>query len=108
MFDIQAFQREHREWVAYNFPNAEPWMPVMGMAEEIGELQHACLKLHQGIRGDRDEHIKEMADAIGDVFIYMSDVCTKFGLDLETCIQVAWEEVKQRDWQKNHGDGVTK
>lgn len=108
VFDIQELQREAQVWTEHNFPNNEPWMPIMGMAEEIGELQHACLKLHQGIRGDRDQHLKEMADAFGDVFIYALNACTAYGLDLQTCIQVAWEKVKQRDWQKNHGDGVTK
>lgn len=107
MFDIKQAQAEHKEWAAYNFPNAEPWEPVMGMAEEAGEACHAALKMRQGIRGTEQEHLHELADALGDEFIYMMDVANKYGLDLETCIQMALAEVKQRDWQKHSKDGVS-
>jgi NTP pyrophosphatase (non-canonical NTP hydrolase) len=70
---------------------------LLGLAEEVGELSHACLKMAQGIRGaTRDD----VADAVGDVFVYLMSFCNTRGvdLDLEACVHRAWEEVRQRDW----------
>ena len=98
--DLKQLQTQVSEWSGRNFPDGEPWEPVMGLAEEVGELSHAFLKQHQGIRLDED-HEAEMKDAVGDVVIYLADVCHRNGMDLADCVTVAWNEVKQRDWNKH-------
>jgi len=106
--DLREFQVTHAAWLAQNFPNVEPWEALAGIVEEVGELSHAHLKGHNKIRGLADEaHMKAVkADAIGDIFIYMASYCNTNGLDLETCIQRAWQEVRQRDWRLNPETGV--
>lgn len=103
---IREIQAEHAAWSKKNFPNAEPWMPILGVIEEVGELAHAYLKRAQGIRGTQEQHTENMQDAVGDVVIFLMDFCTRHGFDLEEIIETTWEEVKQRDWEKNPENGV--
>lgn len=62
-------------WQDYNFgtngPNSPPRHMFLGMCEEAGELVHGVLKLSQGIRGTREEHIANIKDAIGDIGVYL-------------------------------------
>ena len=46
-----------------------------------------------------------MIDAVGDILVYLSDFCSRNDIDLQDAIEVTWEQVKQRDWQKNKEDG---
>jgi NTP pyrophosphatase (non-canonical NTP hydrolase) len=100
-------QDEHKVWVDHNFPNAEPWEALAGITEEVGELAHAHLKGFRGIRGLESLHdqMVRKADALGDIFIYMLSYANTNNLDLEKCIERAWEEVGARDWQANPTDG---
>lgn len=107
MSDISRIQAENKEWAWRNFGDAEaipPWQPLLGAVEEIGELAHAYLKRHQGIRVNED-HDEAIKDAIGDIVIYLMDFCNRQNLDLELCVINAWEEVKQRDWNKHREEG---
>lgn len=72
----------------------------MGVAEEVGELSHAHLKQHQGIRLEED-HEAKARDAVGDILIYLADYCNAREFSLQDCLDKAWDEVKQRDWQKH-------
>lgn len=107
--DIRKLQDDHKVWLDHNFPNQQPHQPLLGMGEEVGELMHAHLKGEQGIRGldSMFDQMKKKADAIGDLFIYAMSYCNTNGLDLEKCIEYAWDEVKDRDWQKYPTNGVT-
>ncbi len=106
VFDLKKFQAEQLEWANYNFPGQEPWVPLLGAVEEIGELAHAHIKAHQGIRVN-ENHDAIGRDAIGDVFVYLAHYCSERGWDMEACIQETWERVMKRDWQKNRVDGKT-
>jgi NTP pyrophosphatase (non-canonical NTP hydrolase) len=96
---------EAKEWTSYNFPNAAPWEPLVGMMEEIGELSHAHLKQHQRIRVSEECQEKKQ-DAIGDILIYMADYCNRNNIDMEECLERAWSEVVKRDWKKFPVNGV--
>lgn len=101
-------QIENAIWVKHNFPNSvELWEPALGVAEEAGELAHTILKLHQGIRGTKEEHMEMMEDAIGDICIYLMDLCNKAELDLTLCILKTWKQVRQRDWITFPKNGVS-
>lgn len=104
MFDLQAFQEEVGDWSRRNFDNQASYHPLLGVAEEVGELCHAHLKQEQGIRTSED-HVTGAKDAIGDILIYMADYCCRRGFDLESCVSAAWNQVKKRDWKKNPGEG---
>ena len=74
---------------------------LLGTVEEIGELSHAQLKGEQGIRHTPEEILEKKKDAIGDVIIYLINYCNGQGFTLTECINLAWNEVKDRDWTKN-------
>lgn len=97
MMTLKQLQAEVKEWTEHNFPNAEKVDPVLGVAEETGELCHAILKMKQGIRISED-HVGEAIDAIGDIVIYLADVCNKYGFDLESVVYSTWAQVHHRDW----------
>ncbi len=100
---IARLQQEHKEWLAHNFPQQQPWDPFLGMVEEVGELAHALLKYKQAIRGhkdmDPDKFKDEVVDSLGDLFIYMMSYCNSNNLDLEYIITKVWDKVKYRDWK---------
>jgi NTP pyrophosphatase (non-canonical NTP hydrolase) len=59
------------DWQNYNFgSDQDNELTMLGIFEEAGELCHAQLKLEQSIRGSKEHHENEMADAIGDMMIY--------------------------------------
>ena len=100
MPSLTELQRELLIWQLYNFPDRNKWEPIMGVSEEIGELAHAFLKRHQRIRGTAEKHSADMQDAIGDIIVYLADVCNAEGFSLQNCLDLAWTEVQQRDWAK--------
>jgi NTP pyrophosphatase (non-canonical NTP hydrolase) len=105
---LHNMQLEHKVWVEHNFPNStELWVPALGVAEEAGELCHAILKMSQGIRGTKQEHRAAVEDAVGDICIYLMDLCNKMDLSFELSILRTWREVRQRDWIKYPKNGRT-
>lgn len=95
---LRAFQAAHKLWLQRNFPGQTPHQALLGMVEEVGELAHAHLKAEQGIRTNENLEAQVM-DAIGDIFIYAASYCNTNNLDLASCLEDAWEEVKDRDWR---------
>lgn len=103
--DLKTLQREMVDWVEHNFPDA-PWQqPLMGVSEEVGELNHALLKQWQGIRGSYDEHEIEAQDAVGDIVIFLACLCYKRGWRINDIVETTWADVKNRDWQANTDNG---
>lgn len=99
---LSMLQSEHKAWSAYNFPaNVNDYnVPFKGIVEELGELSHSLLKQEQKIRGTHAEHEANAQDALGDMMIYMLDLCNKRGWDLGEILAKTWNQVKTRDWQK--------
>ena len=95
LYDIQA---EIHQWAQHNFGDHPGWHPLLGLAEEVGELSHSYLKREQFIRGDFDKHTADIQDAVGDITIFLMDFCNTQGIDFETQLQETWDKVKQRDW----------
>ena len=99
--NLKEIQKEQDEWSKRNFDNKKPYQPILGAAEEVGELAHAFLKMEQGIRGTKEEHHSKMKDAVGDCCIFLMDLCNQMGWDFEAIISETWTEVKKRDWKKD-------
>ena len=99
--NLQKIQQEQDVWSKRNFENKKPYQPILGAAEEVGELAHAYLKMEQGIRGTRDEHEAKMKDAIGDTCVFLMDLCNQMGWHMDEIIEQTWNHVKQRDWKKD-------
>ena len=104
---MEVIQDEVGEWSERNFGDQPSWRPLLGIGEELGELNHAYLKLSQGIRGDREELENKLVDAVGDLMIYLADFCYKEGIYMGRCMIDAWKEVSQRDWKKYPKNGRT-
>jgi NTP pyrophosphatase (non-canonical NTP hydrolase) len=73
MGKLKELQDEQVPWVKHNFGDRESWQPVLGIIEEMGELDKALYE------GDREE----ILDSIADVMIYMADYCSAMGFDVE-------------------------
>lgn len=61
--------------------------PMMGLIGEVGELSN---KLQKNIRDNNGDfnalNINDLADEIGDVMWYISQLCNELGIDLEEVI----------------------
>lgn len=68
---INDIQKALYDWQVYNFGVQDPELCLLGIAEEVGELAHAQLKLEQGIRGTPAELNAKMRDAVGDISNYL-------------------------------------
>lgn len=105
---ILDVQGESREWRAEAYPetrNVE--LQALGVCEEAGELAHAVLKYKQGIRGyDREKTRAEVADAIGDIFIYACGVADQLDINVTEAIVDAWRHVKERNITQGSDAGM--
>lgn len=103
---LNDWQHEVSKWLEKQpFYPQEKWQPLLGMGEELGELNHAFLKRSQNIRGTPDEHWAKMKDAIGDFFVYAAGFCIAEKMSLGECLRETWEGVSRRDWNKNATNG---
>ena len=106
-YELILFQRSLAAWREKNFPDSGAEEQFIGMVEELGEIAQAKLKLKQGIRGNAEDWKTKEKDAIGDLFIYMLNYCSCKKISIFECINLAWSEVKQRDWIKYPKNGVS-
>lgn len=104
---LKDLQDQQRAWVAHNFGD-RPWqMPLMGVSEEVGELNHALLKQWQGIRGSWHEHEDNAKDSVADIVIFLADLCSARGWDFDAIVTETWEKVLKRDWKADAKTGLT-
>lgn len=66
------------------------------LIEEIGELAHGIAK------GRPDE----VEDGIGDAVVVLTILAAQHGVDIEHCIEVAWNEIKDRKGRMVNGTFV--
>lgn len=105
---LNGVQEEVSKWLRRQpFGEQKGWEPLLGIVEEVGELSHAYLKMTQGIRGSKREHEQKLADAVGDILIYLAGFCEANGIILEEAFFDAWKEVSGRDWAKFPKNGKT-
>lgn len=104
---FQTIQREVGQWSRENFGDQASWKPLLGIGEELGELQHHYLKREQGIRGTAEEHNAGIEDATADIMIFMMDFCCRENIDLFEVLDRTWTKiVKKRNWTQNKTDGI--
>jgi len=66
--------------------NSNPQAQMMKMIEELGELSVAIQK----------DKKADQIDAIGDCVVVFAILAAQLGLEIEECINAAWEEIKDR------------
>lgn len=105
MNTIEKIQQELIPWQAHNFPDRTYINPLLGMTEELGELNHHILKRMQKIRMN-ENHDEGIKDSCADLIIFMCDFCNAEGIDLDKELRETWEKVSKRDWKANNHTGV--
>jgi NTP pyrophosphatase (non-canonical NTP hydrolase) len=65
---------------------SDPKSQMLKLAEEMGELAGA---LARGKESEAD-------DAIGDMVVVLTILSAQRGVSIETCIEGAWQEIKDR------------
>lgn len=105
--NLREYQEAVRQWSQHNFGDQPSWKPLLGIGEEVGELNHAYLKREQGIRQESHGAFERIRDAVGDIMIYLLDFCSREGIDAEIALAYVWQEVSQRDWKRFPKDGVS-
>ncbi len=113
MLRLEEMQGEHLKWVRRNFGfdrSTGDLLPeetlathaLLGVGEELGELNAAELKHRQHIRGMTDAAFLEASqDACADIMIFLMQYAEMRGFNLlETTREVLQTEVWSRDWIK--------
>jgi len=72
---------------------ADPNKQMLKLFEEIGELAEGLAK------GKPDD----IEDAIGDTFVVLTILSMQLGLDIRTCVQTAYNEIKSRNGRMVNG-----
>jgi NTP pyrophosphatase (non-canonical NTP hydrolase) len=76
-----------RDWaIDRNLHIAEPSKQLIKLVEEMGELASGLAR--------QDEY--EIIDALGDMYVVMTILAQQLGLDIEDCIDSAYEVIKNR------------
>lgn len=109
---LEDFQEDVGQWSEHNFPQTYPpevdaLIKAVGVAEEVGELMRALLKLYQKIRGTPEQWRAEAQKETGDVIITLANIANIVGFSLTGALESRWTEVRQRDFQRDRqGHGL--
>jgi NTP pyrophosphatase (non-canonical NTP hydrolase) len=83
-----------REWaIERKLHEADPDKQLLKLGEEFGELCQGYVKNKPG----------QVKDSIGDVYVVLTILCLQLGVSLERCIELAYEEIKDRKGELVNG-----
>ena len=87
-----------REWADERglYDNGDPKTQALKLVEEVGETCRAILK---------EDH-NEVVDGIGDCVVVLTNLAELVGTPIETCIEVAYDEIKTRKGKMANGTFV--
>lgn len=92
--DLNALTIKIEQWAKdRNLHTADPSKQVMKLGEEFGELCQAYVK-------NKESQLK---DSIGDMYVVITILSLQLGLDVEDCIQMAYDEIKDRKGKMVNG-----
>lgn len=76
-----------RQWaIERDLHNADPIKQMLKLGEEFGELCEGLAKNNRDL----------VIDSIGDMQVVLINTSMQLGLDYETCLQIAYDEIKDR------------
>lgn len=79
---------------------------LLDMAIAVGKINHAYLKIAQGIRVD-EGHLDAINQGIADILGSVIWICGEVGVDFQHKLEEVWDKVKMRDWKKFPKNGLT-
>ena len=85
--DKDALQNDIVAWHRRNYPKDDQFSALLGVQEEIGELNRAELKQEGGIRGTWDEWQIEKHKEAGDVLIGILNFCGFRGIKISDALK---------------------
>jgi|SRR5690625_1245398 len=86
-----------KQWaIERDLQSADPSKQILKLGEEYGELCESFLKGYP----DATE------DAIGDMYVVLTILCLQLDLDIEDCIEMAYEEIRDRKGKLVNGSFV--
>ncbi|WP_096269488.1 MazG-like family protein [Paucisalibacillus globulus] len=73
--------------------NADPHKQVLKLGEEFGELCQGIVK----------NNPIQVSDSIGDMYVVLVILSMQLGLNMEDCVEQAYEEIKDRKGKMVNG-----
>ena len=85
---VESFENNVEQWARDRniIGGTEPRDQMLKLTEEMGELS-------TGLQKGQDFYI---ADAIGDCCVVLCIIAAQRGLSFATCLESAWDEIKDR------------
>ncbi|HFI0326241.1 TPA: MazG-like family protein [Streptococcus suis] len=84
-----------------NLHLADPKIQWMRVTEEVGEIRDVLLKPTKFENPER-----ALKDALGDSLVTLIVLATQLNLDLVECLEIAYEEIKDRNGKLVNGTYV--
>lgn len=72
------------------------------MIEEVGEVASALC------RNEKDDFKEKLQDGIGDVMVTLIILAQQNDMNINECLDMAWNEIKDRKGKKNKDGGFVK
>ena len=80
------------DWaISHGLDKGNPKVEWMKVAEEVGEIRDVFLKPH-----DFADPEWSLKDAIGDSIVTLIVLCLQLGYDVEECLTIAYNDIKDR------------
>lgn len=94
MADLNKRHDDIRNWSCdKGLDEANPYLQMVKLQEEVGELAAAMLRRNQ----------TKIIDGIGDVFVVLTILSQQMSLALPDCVETAWQEIKDRQGKMKDG-----
>lgn len=91
---MNGLKNSIEQWaIDRNLNTADPNKQMLKLGEEYGEL---CAGM---ARSDKEK----IVDSIGDMFVVMTILCAQLGVDFQECVQVSYDEIKDRKGRMING-----
>ena len=92
--DLNKLTDEIRQWSKdRKLHIADPAKQVLKLGEEFGELCEAMAK----------GRFEQVIDSVGDMYVVMTILCQQLKVNIEDCINQAYDEIKDRKGKMVNG-----
>lgn len=88
---------------------------LTGLVEEVGELNHVTICMHQGRRGydpttpaGLEQYVIDRNDAVADILIFLCDYAHREGIDLQKLLNDTWTEIVRHRTVENWAEHTHK
>ncbi|AZF92377.1 DNA-binding protein [Streptococcus phage CHPC879] len=90
------------EWaISHGLDKGNPKIEWMKVTEEVGEIRDVFLKPN-----DFDDPELALKDAIGDSIVTLVVLCLQLGYDIEECLKIAYNNIKDRQGKMIDGNFI--